>query len=169
MSHLSEGTRSLPNHPNNPKRDADHWGHGHEPSDTIAPVWVGVHIVVLQRFVFNQEEQENTLGKTMNASNLKTFSVRLFLKWSITDTYPLKMQLRIFVIYQKDFCWWFGPLTPYYSFKWCTLCLHDPASTIVDFEESVEEKTYSTDAWGQDHPAPFDEEDRFVANHVFDV
>lgn len=29
--------------------------------------------------------------------------------------------------------------------------------------------THSTDARGQDHPAPLDEEDRFVTNHVFDV
>lgn len=29
--------------------------------------------------------------------------------------------------------------------------------------------THSTDARGQDHPAPFDEEDRFVPNHVFNI
>lgn len=30
-------------------------------------------------------------------------------------------------------------------------------------------KTHSTDPRGQDHPAPLDEKDGFVANHVFDV
>lgn len=29
--------------------------------------------------------------------------------------------------------------------------------------------THSTDARGQDHPAPFDEEDWFVPNHVFNI
>lgn len=29
--------------------------------------------------------------------------------------------------------------------------------------------THSTDARGQDHPAPFDEEDGFVPNHVFNI
>lgn len=30
-------------------------------------------------------------------------------------------------------------------------------------------KTHSTDPGGQDHPAPLDEKDGFVANHVFNV
>lgn len=59
--YLREGPRSLPDHPYNTQRDADHWGHGHEPADTVAPVRVGVHIVILQRFVFNEEKQENSL------------------------------------------------------------------------------------------------------------
>lgn len=59
--YLREGAGSLPDHPNNPQRNADHRGHGHEPANTIAPVRVGVHVVVLQRFVFNQEKQENSL------------------------------------------------------------------------------------------------------------
>lgn len=62
--HLREGARSLPDHPDHPQRDADHRGHGHEPADTVAPVGVGVHVVVLQRFVFNQEEQEYSLQET---------------------------------------------------------------------------------------------------------
>lgn len=64
--YLREGARSLPDHPDNPQRDADHRGQGHEPADTVAPVRVGVHVVVLQRFVFNQEKQENSLQQKEN-------------------------------------------------------------------------------------------------------
>lgn len=59
--YLREGAGSLPDHPDDTQRDANHGGHGHEPADTVAPVRVGVHVVVLQRFVFNQEKQENPL------------------------------------------------------------------------------------------------------------
>lgn len=62
--YLGEGTGSLPDHPNDSERDADHWRHGHEPADPVAPVGVGVLVVVLERFVFNQEEEENTLQRT---------------------------------------------------------------------------------------------------------
>lgn len=59
--YLRKGAWSLPDHPYDPQWDAHHRGHGHEPADAITPVRVGVHIVVLQRFVLNQEEQENSL------------------------------------------------------------------------------------------------------------
>lgn len=67
MFYLREGARSLPNHPDNTQRDADHRGHGHEPANTIAPVRVDVNIVVLQWFVFNQEKQENSLWQKQNS------------------------------------------------------------------------------------------------------
>lgn len=72
--YLSEGAGSLPDHPDNSKRDADHWRHGHEPADPVAPVGVSVHIVVLKRFVFNQEEEENTLKQMKN--NIRAVGVR---------------------------------------------------------------------------------------------
>lgn len=62
--YLGEGARSLPDHPDNPQRDADHGRRGHEPANAIAPVWVCVHVVVLQRLVFNQKEEENSLPQT---------------------------------------------------------------------------------------------------------
>lgn len=68
--YLREGAGGLPDHPDNPQRDADHRGRSHEPADTIAPVRVGVHIVVLQRFVLNQEKQENSLRHTENHISL---------------------------------------------------------------------------------------------------
>lgn len=74
--YLREGTGSLPDHPDHPQRDADHWGHGHEPADTIAPVRVGVHVVVLQWFVFNQEKQENSLKADKQK---KTFCLQILI------------------------------------------------------------------------------------------
>lgn len=68
--YLREGAGGLPDHPDNPQRDADHRGRSHEPADAIAPVRVGVHIVVLQRFVLNQEKQENSLQHTENHISL---------------------------------------------------------------------------------------------------
>lgn len=64
--YLREGARSLPDHPDHPQRDAYHRGQGHEPADAVAPVRVGVHVVVLQRFVFNQEKQEDSLQQKEN-------------------------------------------------------------------------------------------------------
>lgn len=61
--YLREGARSYPDLPDHTQWDADHRGYGHEPADTVAPVRVDVHVVVLQRLVFNQEEQENCLQK----------------------------------------------------------------------------------------------------------
>lgn len=69
--YLTEAARSLPNHPDDPQRDAHHGGHSHEPADTIAPVRVGIHIVVLERFIFDQEEQENSLQEKKDALGLK--------------------------------------------------------------------------------------------------
>lgn len=66
--YLRKGSRGLPDLPDHPQRDADHGGQGHEPANTVAPVRVGVHIVVLQRFVFDQEKQENPLQKTPQKS-----------------------------------------------------------------------------------------------------
>lgn len=65
--YLREGARGLPDLPDHPQRDADHGGQGHEPADTVTPVRVGVHVVVLQRFVLDQEKQENCLRQTQQA------------------------------------------------------------------------------------------------------
>lgn len=65
--YLREGARGLPDLPDHPQRDADHGGQGHEPANTVTPVRVGVHVVVLQRFVLDQEKQENCLRQTQQA------------------------------------------------------------------------------------------------------
>lgn len=75
--YLSKGARSRRDLPDHSQRDADHRGHGHEPADTIAPVRIGVHVVVLQRFVLNQEEQENALHKTKKTFNVYLYTVSL--------------------------------------------------------------------------------------------
>ena len=62
--YLAESAGGLPDHPDHPERDADHGGHGHEPADAVAPVWVRVHVVVLQGLVFDEEEQEDGLQRT---------------------------------------------------------------------------------------------------------
>lgn len=59
--YLRKGPRSFPDHPDNAQWDTHHGGHSHEPADSVAPVRIDVHVVVLQRLVFNQEEQENSL------------------------------------------------------------------------------------------------------------
>ena len=46
-----------------PDRDAQHGGQGHEPADAIAPGRVGVHVVVLEGLVFDQEENEDALQR----------------------------------------------------------------------------------------------------------
>ena len=46
-----------------PDRDAEHGGQGHEPADAIAPGRVGVHVVVLEGLVFDQEENEDALQR----------------------------------------------------------------------------------------------------------
>lgn len=68
--YLREGSRGLPDLPDHPQRDADHGGQGHEPANTVTPVRVGVHIVVLQRFVFDQEKQENSLQQEPQQANI---------------------------------------------------------------------------------------------------
>lgn len=65
--YLREGAGGLPDLPDHPQRDADHGGQGHEPADAVTPVRVGVHVVVLQRFVLDQEKQENSLRQTQQA------------------------------------------------------------------------------------------------------
>ena len=54
------------------------------------------------------------------------------------------------------------------------ICCHDLADlclqlTCPDAMGHVLEWTHSADARGKDHPAPFDEEDWLVANHVLNV
>lgn len=62
-NYLHEGSFCFPDLDYNAQRDADHRGHCHRPSNAITPVWICIHIVVFQGFVFNQEEEENSLEK----------------------------------------------------------------------------------------------------------
>lgn len=140
--YLREGARGLPDHPDNPQRDADHGGRSHEPADTITPVRVGVHIVVLQRFVLNQEKQENSLQHTKKSHFI----------------------CELHFYYEK------GTKTFHMLSRWRVLrLLYVGCCTVVCVWLGVLGATHSTDAGGQNHPAPLDEEDRFVANHVLDI
>lgn len=49
----------LPHLDGDPERDAEHGGQGHEPADAVAPGGVSVDVVVLERLVLNQEENED--------------------------------------------------------------------------------------------------------------
>lgn len=51
-----------------------------------------------------------------------------------------------------------------FTFPYCRL--HNNLHTV---DSACAEETHSTDAGGQNHPAPLDKEDGFVANHVLDV
>lgn len=106
--YLREGAGGLPDHPDNPQGDADHGGRSHEPADTITPVRVGVHIVVLQRLVLNQEKQENSLQHTENHISFVNFS------------FIMRMELKHFTCFHagecSDYCMWVIPV--WYMCDW---------------------------------------------------
>ena len=62
-AHLWQRPLCLPHLDADPDRDAEHGGQGHEPANAIAPGGVGVHIVVLEGLVFDQEENEDALRR----------------------------------------------------------------------------------------------------------
>lgn len=49
-----------------PKWDADHGGECKQPANGIAPPWVHIFIVVLQRSVFDEGEGKGTLRGQVN-------------------------------------------------------------------------------------------------------
>ena len=62
-AHLWQRPFRLPHLDADPDRDAEHGGQGHEPADAVAPGGVGVHVVVLEGLVFDQEENEDALQR----------------------------------------------------------------------------------------------------------
>lgn len=60
-SHLYESAFCLPQLNADPQRDADHGRESHHPPYAIAPVRVCIYIVIFQRLVFHQEENEDSL------------------------------------------------------------------------------------------------------------
>ena len=62
-AHLWQRPLCLPHLDADPDRDAEHGGQGHEPADAVAPGRVGVHVVVLEGLVFDQEENEAALRR----------------------------------------------------------------------------------------------------------
>lgn len=62
-SYLGQRALCLPQLDEDPEWDAEHGGQGHEPADAVAPGRVGVDVVVLQRLVLDQEEDEDALQR----------------------------------------------------------------------------------------------------------
>ena len=59
--YLHEGSFRFPDLDYNAQRNADHRGQGHRPPNPIAPVWISVDVVIFQRLILDQKEEEYTL------------------------------------------------------------------------------------------------------------
>lgn len=62
-AHLWQGALCLPQLDEDPKWDAEHRGQSHEPADAVAPSRICVHVVVLERLVLDQKEDEDALWR----------------------------------------------------------------------------------------------------------
>lgn len=62
-SHLRQCPLCLPHLDEDPEGDAEHGGQGHEPANAVAPGGVSVDVVVLERLVLHQEEDEDALRR----------------------------------------------------------------------------------------------------------
>lgn len=63
MFHLSECPLCGADLVDHPEGDADHGGESQQPADEVAPPWVHILVVILQRSVLDQGEGKGTLGK----------------------------------------------------------------------------------------------------------
>lgn len=62
-SHLGQGALCLPQLDEDPERDTQHGRQSHEPADAVAPSRIRVHVVVLERLVLDQKEDEDALWR----------------------------------------------------------------------------------------------------------
>lgn len=63
LSHLRQRPLCLPQLDEDPEWDTEHGGQGHQPADAVAPGGVGIDVVVLERLVFDQEEDKDALPR----------------------------------------------------------------------------------------------------------